>query len=109
MKQLSILVSLCFFCFVFRQMSFHLPESLKCSQKSGMVFYGKIPARIRSLRKLQQRTLTEIAGGCGLSVCMLSKIESGKTRATIATLNKIADALDVALFCFRIPMNHQQW
>jgi len=55
------------------------------------------PARIRTLRRQQKRTLKDIADRCGFTVSLLSKIESGKTSPPIATLSKIALALGVTL------------
>ena len=56
-----------------------------------------LPSRIRVLRLRQQRTLTDVAGRCGFTVSLLSKIESGKTTPPVATLAKIAAALGVSL------------
>jgi len=56
-----------------------------------------IAGRIRSLRRIQKRTLKDIASRCGFTVSLLSKIESGKTSPPVATLSKIADALGVSL------------
>lgn len=54
-------------------------------------------SRIRSLRRLQKRTLKDIASRCGFTISLLSKIESGKTNPPVATLTKIASALGVTL------------
>lgn len=54
-------------------------------------------ARIRTWRRLQKRTLKDIAQQCGFTVSLLSKIEAGKTTPPIATLSKIAVALGVSL------------
>lgn len=53
--------------------------------------------RIRALRRLQKRTLQEIATACGFTISLLSKIESGKTSPPIATLEKIAHALGLSI------------
>lgn len=53
--------------------------------------------RIRTLRRLQKRTLKDVADRCGFTVSLLSKIESGKTSPPVATLTKIANALGVSL------------
>jgi transcriptional regulator with XRE-family HTH domain len=53
--------------------------------------------RIRTLRRLQKRTLKDIAERCGFTVSLLSKIESGKTVPPLATLSRIANALGVSL------------
>jgi transcriptional regulator with XRE-family HTH domain len=54
-------------------------------------------SRIRTLRRLQKRTLKDVAQSCGFTVSLLSKIESGKTTPPVATLTKIAAALGVSL------------
>jgi len=56
-----------------------------------------LPARIRSLRRMQKRTLKDIADQCGFTVSLLSKIESGKSNPPVATLTRIAAALGVSL------------
>lgn len=53
--------------------------------------------RIRTLRRQQKRTLREVAGQCGFTESLLSKIESGKTSPPLATLTRIALALGVSL------------
>ncbi|MEZ0296857.1 MAG: helix-turn-helix domain-containing protein [Candidatus Methylacidiphilales bacterium] len=53
--------------------------------------------RIRTLRRLQKRTLKDVAQQCGFTVSLLSKIESGKTTPPLATLSKIAAALGIGL------------
>lgn len=54
-------------------------------------------SRIRTLRRLQKRTLKDMAQACGFTVSLLSKIEAGKTAPPVATLSKIARALGVEL------------
>lgn len=51
--------------------------------------------RIRLIRKEQKRTQEEIAGACGFTKSMLSKIESGGAMPAVSTLMKIANALGV--------------
>lgn len=58
---------------------------------------NQLPDRIRNLRRLQKRTLKDIADRCGFTVSLLSKIESGKSTPPIATLTRIAQALGVSL------------
>ncbi len=58
---------------------------------------NQLPSRIRMLRLRQQRTLSDVAGRCGFTISLLSKIESGKTTPPVATLAKIATALGVSL------------
>src|SRR5262245_14982382 len=50
-------------------------------------------ARIQKLRLRQHRTLDSVAGECGFTKSLLSKIEGGKTTPPVATLMKIARAL----------------
>jgi transcriptional regulator with XRE-family HTH domain len=57
----------------------------------------EVASRIRALRRLQNRTLKDVAERCGFTISLLSKIESGKTAPPLATLSKIADALGVSL------------
>lgn len=51
--------------------------------------------RIRELRKKQQLTLRELAARCGLSANAISLIERGETSPTLASLQQLAQALDV--------------
>lgn len=51
--------------------------------------------RIRALRQRQGRTLADIAGACGFTPSLLSKIETGATSPPVATLTAIAGALGV--------------
>jgi transcriptional regulator with XRE-family HTH domain len=56
---------------------------------------GTIGRRIRKIRRLQGRTLEDIASVCGFTKSLLCKIETDKTVPPISTLTKIATALDV--------------
>ncbi len=49
------------------------------------------------MRQSQQRLLRDVAGRCGFTVSLLSKIESGKVNPPVATLAKIAMALGVQI------------
>jgi len=59
-----------------------------------------IGERMRKIRRRQGRTLQEIAGRCGFSRSLLSKIETGRTSPPVATLMKIAGALGVKASAF---------
>lgn len=50
---------------------------------------------IRRLRLQQRKTLQDVATSCGFTKSLLSKIEHGKSVPPVATLVKIAQALDV--------------
>ena len=54
-----------------------------------------IGARIKYIRKQQNRTQDDIANRCNFTKSLLSKIENGKTMPPISTLIKIADTLGV--------------
>lgn len=49
--------------------------------------------RIRKLRRIQRRTLQEIADEAGITKSLLSKIENGKSTPPVATLTRIAKSL----------------
>lgn len=53
--------------------------------------------RIRKLRVRQRLTLKQIAGACGVTTSLLSKIENGKAFPSVATLTRIAEALGVRM------------
>ncbi len=55
----------------------------------------EIGARLRKIRRLQQRTLQDVADRSDITKSLLSKIENGKTSPPVATLTRIADALGV--------------
>jgi len=54
---------------------------------------SSIGDRIRILRVSQKKNVQELADMCGLSKSMISKIETGKTTPSVATLVKIAQNL----------------
>lgn len=60
----------------------------------------EIGSKIRMLRKSKAMTITQLAGVTGLSTSLLSQIETGKTSPSIATLRKIAMALETSLVQF---------
>ena len=62
-----------------------------------MTATADIGGRIRRIRNGQKRTLQEIADVCGFTKSLLSKIENGKVTPPIATLVKIAAALQVGV------------
>lgn len=54
-------------------------------------------ARLRAKRLERARTLTETAAAAGVSKGFLSQLEHGRSRASVATLRRLATVLDVAL------------
>src|SRR6478735_4717643 len=53
--------------------------------------------RIRHLRKARGKSLKEAAVEAGLSVSFLSQIERGLSSASVRTLARLADALEVGI------------
>jgi transcriptional regulator with XRE-family HTH domain len=51
--------------------------------------------RIRAIRQLRRKTLKEIATAAQISESFLSQLERGRTNATIATLQRLANALGI--------------
>lgn len=56
-----------------------------------------IAAQLKTLRNTRGLTLDQLSGLAGVSKAMLSQIEQNKVNPTIATMIKIADALQVNL------------
>jgi transcriptional regulator with XRE-family HTH domain len=54
-----------------------------------------IPARLRILRHEQHRAQEDVARAAGLSVAHYGRLERGDHAPTIATLQRLADALGV--------------
>ena len=67
-----------------------MSESL--SQTPPSVDVGE---RLRTIRQLRRRTLREVADGAGLSESFLSQVERGRTSVSIASLQRIAEALGI--------------
>ena len=59
-----------------------------------------IGREIRSFRKNQNITVSELSEKTGLSIGMLSKIENGNTSPSLTTLQLLANALNVSLTAF---------
>ena len=58
-------------------------------------------AKLRAKRREQMMTLKQLAEKTNLSVSLLSEIERGLAQPSMASLNKIAHAMDISLFGFR--------
>lgn len=56
-----------------------------------------VGAHIRRLRMQRGQTQDDVAGACGFTKSLLSKIETGDTQPPVATLVKIAEALGTSL------------
>lgn len=59
-----------------------------------------IGLEVRGLRSGQKMTLAALSAQTGISVSMLSKIESGATSASLTTLKELATALGVPITAF---------
>ncbi|HLR64425.1 MAG TPA: XRE family transcriptional regulator [Pseudogracilibacillus sp.] len=66
-------------------------------KERGFIRLENVGKKIKQLRLRQKKTQQEIANQCDISKSLLSKIENGQTNSAIATLAKIADALEVKL------------
>jgi len=63
----------------------------------GDVTVQRLATRIRELRRQHGLTLQQVSDAAGFSKGLLSKIETGGVSPPIATLAKLADALDVPI------------
>ena len=67
---------------------------------AGRDLAAKIGAEVRQQRKNQDMTTALLADSAGLSQGMLSKIETGQTSPSLATLSSLAEALAVPISSF---------
>lgn len=58
---------------------------------------ASIGSRVKSLRKRQGMTQSEVANECGLNKQYISDVEHGKRNPALLTLIKIANAMNVSL------------
>jgi len=63
-------------------------------------FLKKLGSRIKRLRNERNISLNELAGQHGFEKASLSRLESGKTNATIVTLLRLSVALNVPVEYF---------
>ena len=50
--------------------------------------------RLRAIRRLRHRTLNDVAARAGVSESFLSQLERGRTSASVASLQRIAAAVN---------------
>jgi len=62
--------------------------------ENGRVDLGE---RLRAIRLLRRRTLKDVAVAAGVSESFLSQVERGRTSASVASLQRIAEALGIAV------------
>lgn len=55
----------------------------------------KVGKRIQEIRDLKNISQQELAAKCNFEKSNLSRLESGRVNSTLATLNKIAQGLEV--------------
>jgi transcriptional regulator with XRE-family HTH domain len=65
------------------------------AERADKLLIEAVGAQVKSLRQALNMTSTEAAKAAGLSVAMLSKIENGQTAPSLATLQALANALNV--------------
>ena len=58
---------------------------------------GDIGARLRRIRHSRRRTLRDVAGAAHVSESFLSQLERGLVQASVASLERIAEALSIEL------------
>jgi len=56
--------------------------------------------KIRALRVHRDMTMADLAARSGLSLSMVSKIENGKTSASLTTLHKLSKTFSVPISTF---------
>ena len=81
---------------------FNVPVSmlLKSRQASGL------PSKLQYIRKLQNLSQKDLAAKAGVSPGLIAQLELGKVNASLKTLRKLAEALNVSV-CYLI-LDHQE-
>ena len=62
------------------------------AERDGRVDLGE---RLRAIRLLRRRTLKEVAHAAGVSESFLSRLERGRSSASVASLQRLASALGI--------------
>lgn len=70
-------------------------SGLDAESRPAAALEAVIAARVREYRVAAGLSAAEFAGRSGISRAMISRIESGTTSASLSTLGRLADALDV--------------
>jgi transcriptional regulator with XRE-family HTH domain len=76
------------------------PAAPGASASQSQTLEAAIGNQVRTLRKRNDMTVMDLAHQAGLSISMLSKIENGGTSPSLATLQALAQALNVPLSTF---------
>lgn len=62
--------------------------------------------RLRQVRRSRNRTIKEVAGVAGVSPSLVSQIERGRATPSLATLRRMASALDVSVSALFMESGH---
>jgi transcriptional regulator with XRE-family HTH domain len=58
---------------------------------------SELGERLRAIRQLRRLTLREVAGVAGVSESFVSQLERGRSNASVATLQRLADAVGIEI------------
>lgn len=79
-----------------RRLALKLPSvTVQRDSVTDLAEEASVGARLRRLRRARRLTLKELGDRAGLSESFLSQLERGRTGATIASIQRIAEALGV--------------
>ncbi len=71
-----------------------MTEPAAGAQTNGRLEVGE---RLRAIRVLRRRTLREVAQSAGVSESFVSQLERGRSNASVATLQRLANALGIEI------------
>ncbi|MCY4542201.1 MAG: XRE family transcriptional regulator [Rhodobacteraceae bacterium] len=77
-----------------------MPDQNIVSEKGSKSLEVEVGSRIRKMRKMLGVTMSELAQSASISAGMLSRMENGYTSGSIATLHRIATALNIPIASF---------
>jgi transcriptional regulator with XRE-family HTH domain len=78
------------------------------SENTRQEFLEKLIGReIKAVRNHRQMTLADLAAASGVSLSMLSKIENGAISPSLKTLDRLSQALGVAMSALFIPYDEE--
>jgi transcriptional regulator with XRE-family HTH domain len=70
------------------------PAFASAEETSGRLELGE---RLRAIRQLRRLTLREVAGVAGVSESFVSQLERGRSNASVATLQRLAEAVGIEI------------
>ena len=68
-----------------------------CRHLNFLPMHSFIPSAIRRYRNQRRKTLANVSGIAGMSVQHLSEIESSKRDSRLSSIERIADAMELAV------------